>query len=110
MILGRPLVARERDLKHLLLNCINSSEEIVPPTEEESGKATWQLAFDPLKVDESRIKCPVLVISAGRDRLVPVSVQKKIAKKYHAEYVEFPDMGHMPMVESDQILVVKKNS
>ena len=35
-----------------------------------------------------------LVISAKEDRILPPSIQKKIAKKYNADYKEFSNHDH----------------
>ncbi|MCD4716293.1 MAG: alpha/beta hydrolase [Desulfobacterales bacterium] len=67
----------------------------------ESGKAATEIAFwlQAARVDESKVTCPVLVISGKEDRITPASVGKKVAKKYGA----FPDNykcfdGHAHMV------------
>lgn len=68
----------------------------------ESGKATCEIGFwffDPkgaAKVDESKVTCPVLIINGKEDREHPLSVTRKIAKKYNdmATYKELPGHGH----------------
>ena len=48
------------------------------------------------KVDESKVTCPVLVISGAQDRLTPASVVQKVAKKYKSvsTYKEFENHAH----------------
>jgi len=67
----------------------------------ESGRAACEIGLwflDPngsSRVDESKIKCPMLIIGASEDRITPVSIIKKIADKYtQATYKEFPDHAH----------------
>ena len=68
----------------------------------ESGRATYEIGFSLIdssraaEVREANIKCPVLLVGAGKDRITPVSVVRSIARKYAAigEYKEFPDHAH----------------
>ena len=50
-------------------------------------------------MDEERVDCPTLVVGAQWDRITPVAVQRRIAAKYDAEYLEAPGHGHMPILE-----------
>ncbi len=68
----------------------------------ESGRAASEIGFWPLdpgkaaKVDQSRIICPVLVVSGAQDRITPASVARKVAKKYNevSTYMEFSNHAH----------------
>ena len=68
----------------------------------ESGRAAAEIGywfFDPkraAKVDEARVTCPVLAIGGGQDRIVPISVTRKVARKYAptAACKEFANHGH----------------
>jgi pimeloyl-ACP methyl ester carboxylesterase len=68
----------------------------------ESGKAATQIGYwflDPYRtssVDESKVTCPVLVVSGSLDRITPASVARKIANKYKAvsTYKEFKNHAH----------------
>ncbi len=68
----------------------------------ESGKATVQIGYWFLdsnrssEVDESKITCPVLVVSGGKDRITPASVVRKVAEKYKSvsTYKEFENHAH----------------
>jgi len=68
----------------------------------ESGRAAFEIGFwifdskGAAKVDESRVTCTVLVIAGEKDRIVPVSVTRKIVEKYKrvATYKEFSDHAH----------------
>jgi pimeloyl-ACP methyl ester carboxylesterase len=59
-----------------------------------------QPAADPQRmayIDVSRIAVPILTVGAGRDRVVPIEVQRAIAAKYRAvdaDYLEYADRSH----------------
>jgi len=73
----------------------------------ESGRAAFEIGFwylDPngaAKVDESKIRCPVLVIGGSQDRITPATVVRQVARKYAAvaTYREFPDHAHWVLGE-----------
>ncbi len=68
----------------------------------ESGRAASELGFwflDPRRavaVDASRVTCPVLILSGARDREHPISIIRKVAKRYAgvATFEELPRHGH----------------
>jgi pimeloyl-ACP methyl ester carboxylesterase len=66
----------------------------------ESGRAACEIGywmFDPrnaARVDESKVTCPVLVITGAEDRITPVSVVRKVARKYRAQYKAFDRHAH----------------
>ena len=64
-----------------------------------SGKQGLQSALFPASVDEFRIRTPLLFVSGGDDRLTPPSVSRAIAKKYTADYHEYPKNAHYLMRE-----------
>lgn len=73
----------------------------------ESGRAAKEIGFwlfdlkGAAKVDESKVTCPVLVISGAEDRITPSSVVRKVAKKYKnvSTYEEFENHAHLVIVE-----------
>lgn len=71
----------------------------------ESGRVVFEMGLWPLdmkgaaKVDETRITCPILVIGAKQDRITPVSVVRRVAKKYRADYKEFEGHAHWVLGE-----------
>ena len=68
----------------------------------ESGCAATEIGFwlfdskGASKVDESKVTCPVLVVSGAEDRITPASVVRKVADKYKAvsTYKEFENHAH----------------
>jgi pimeloyl-ACP methyl ester carboxylesterase len=81
----------------------------------ESGQAATEVGLSmfyrnpPTKVDESKVTCPVLVIGAKHDTVMPPVIVKKIAKKYHAvsTYKEFSNHGHTILAEDGCLEVTK---
>ncbi len=73
----------------------------------ESGRAAWEIGMwwmdkkRATAVDEREINVPLLVIGSSEDRITPVSVVRKVAKKYgeKATYKEFPGHAHWIMQE-----------
>ena len=68
----------------------------------ESGRAAFEIGFwlfdskGAARVDESKVTCPVLIIAGEKDRIMPVSVTRKVAEKYKrvSTYKEFSDHSH----------------
>ncbi len=50
-------------------------------------------------VDAARVRCPTLVVGAADDAITPPDVQRRIAKRYGAEYLEVEGHGHMFLLE-----------
>jgi len=69
---------------------------------DESGRAASEIGFwifDPkraAKVDETKVTCPVLVVSGAEDRITPAAVVQKVAQKYKtvSTYKEFENHAH----------------
>ena len=63
-------------------------QEIVQMATLESGRATWQISMwflfrkPPTRVHYENIKCPVLLIGGSEDKITPLKLQQKLAKKY----------------------------
>ena len=97
--LKRPLRPHKEDMMNLVFN--NTpwwvAESIFLSMVPESGRATQELALWWLLGKKTKIHCPVLVIGATKDRLTPVRIQKAIARKYNAQYQEFPGAHALPL-------------
>jgi len=91
-------------------------EEQVP----ESGRAAAEIAFWFLDkrrttvVDFKRVTCPVLVVGAQHDRIVPASVCRVVAGRYtNASYHELKGCGHwtlegLPMQEIINLMTLSE--
>ncbi len=73
----------------------------------ESGRAAAEIGFWFLdskrasKIDESKVSCPVLVISGAKDRITPAAVTRKVASKYKtvSTYKELESHAHWVLSE-----------
>ena len=94
-------LATRADADSLLLNRLSPERqaEVYARLVPESGRAARELAFGLIQVDENRVECPMLVVGAQWDRITPPSVQRRIAAKYDAEYLEIAGHAHMLIVE-----------
>jgi non-heme chloroperoxidase len=63
----------------------------------ESARAGTDIVFTRVE----NIQCPTLVVAAELDRLLPISVQRRIARKYNSTYIELADTGHMVVLEEE---------
>lgn len=87
-------------MMHLLP--VNEQKAVYDRFVYESGRAAAEIGFwlfdfkGASKVDESKVSCPVLVVSGAEDRITPASVVRKVADKYEAvsTYKEFENHAH----------------
>ena len=64
----------------------------------ESLVALYQVAQG-YPVYPSWIKCPQLVIGCAKDALAPASLQRRLAEYLGADYIEYEQFAHLPMLE-----------
>ena len=101
LIFSRPLVGTLEDNIALTLNRVPREdwaelhERFVP----ESGRAGREISLGRIAVDETKVRCPVLVVSASDDRFVVPRVGRALARKYGAPYMEFEAHGHFILRE-----------
>ncbi len=75
----------------------------------ESGKVAYEVGFGRLNLSQSnrvqkdRISCPMMGLAGGKDRIIPVSVSRAMARWYGArlDYREYPANGHWLLGESN---------
>lgn len=97
----RPFLISRSDANALALNQLSPDrqawayDQLVP----ESGRAAWELAFGLIGVNEVAVRCPLLAVGAEHDAITPVAVQRRIARKYSAEYLGVSGHAHMLMLE-----------
>jgi pimeloyl-ACP methyl ester carboxylesterase len=70
------------------------SDEIIAQSGMESGLVLRKLAFANTAVDYEAIRCPVLCLSGGADRIVPDYAARRIVAATMAEHIVFPGHGH----------------
>lgn len=97
----RPLTASRAEFAYMNFNRIPVAEwdalfaRVVP----DSSTAGGELFFSRVAVDERRVRCPVLVGTASDDRFFPPAVERRVAAKYGADLLEFPEHAHFLLFE-----------
>lgn len=101
MLLARPVVPSFDEVEALLFGRIppgdrrQAFERLVP----ESGRTTFDIAVKGVPVDAGRVRCPMLVAAGREDRITPVKMVRKIARKYGAELRIYDGHAHMVLLE-----------
>ncbi len=100
LLFSRPLIAGDAEADDLIFSHIPPSERaalrasLVP----DSGRAARELSLGTVRVDERRVRCPVLVGGGLEDRFVAPRVARALATKYGAPCWQYPRHGHfLPM-------------
>lgn len=96
----REFLIRREDADALLFNRMErrARAEAFAQFVLESGRAARDIMLG-VPLDATRVRCPVLVIGAREDRITPPDMQRSIAERYRADYMEFPGYGHMLILE-----------
>lgn len=74
-------------------------DEVISWLQHESGIAAREMTISGVPIDESLIRCPVLVTATTLDILTPPARQRQVSSKLRADYVEFAQHAHFPMLE-----------
>ncbi len=95
-LLKRPFIIPPRNARYGLLNTLSRREQDVIQQSflHESGRALWDILAGRVRVDEMKVHCPVLVMVGSKDHATPPVVAQRIARKYGAEYREYPGRCH----------------
>jgi len=101
MLAGRAFTVSRAHADFLLLNGLAPDQRdwAFPRFGAESGRVGRELALGGLTVDPRSVRCPALVVGAERDRITPAALQRRIARRYRAEYQEASGHAHMLMLE-----------
>ncbi len=96
IIAGRAVMPTPEAVRALVTHHLSTAEadEIISAGGFESGRVLRRLLFSGLAVSPKAIRCPVLCIGAGGDRVVPPAAAGQIAEATNGELVVFPGHGH----------------
>jgi pimeloyl-ACP methyl ester carboxylesterase len=96
IIAGRPVMPSPEAVRALVTHHLSTaeSEEIISAGGYESGRVLRRLLFGGASVSFHDIRCPVLSLGAGGDRVVPPAAAGQIARASNGEFVVFPEHGH----------------
>ena len=96
MLASRPVVADPADNTALFLNRLSPAEalELAPRWTSTSGRAGREMTLGSIAVDADRITCPVIVVAGADDIAIPPRIQRKIARKYDAQFRVYDGHAH----------------
>ena len=101
LLLSRPFVPTPGDLDALVLNRVEERERasIRSRFVADSGRAARQIALGVYDVPLRALRTPLLVVGAEHDRFVPLSVARKLARRYDAPLQVASGHGHFLFAE-----------
>ena len=96
ILAGQPLVPACGVCSTIALNCVPEDQHpaIHARLIHESGKAYREMIFGAIKVDAGKVRCPALVVSGGKDRIISPALARQTAARYGAELKLYPEHGH----------------
>ncbi len=92
-----------QDLRELLVNCVPPERQdlLLDMMIPDSGRAGRDMSITGVRVDPSRVRCPMLVFAADEDRFIPAAIVGRIARRYGAPLQLMTGHAHMLIVEPD---------
>jgi pimeloyl-ACP methyl ester carboxylesterase len=96
LIASRPMNAHPADTNALFLNRLSRSEalELEPRWLATSGRAGREMTLGSIAVDSDRVEFPVLVVAGADDAAIPPRIQRRIARRYGAEFRVYDGHAH----------------
>ncbi len=96
MLASRPVIADPGDTNALFLNRLQPSEalQLAPRWTSTSGRAGREMTLGSIAVDADRITCPMIVVAGADDVAIPPGIQRRIARKYGAEFRVYDGHAH----------------
>lgn len=93
---GRAIRADPAAALKLVLHDLSPAEqqELLTIFAYESGKAYRTVVFGRAPIARGTVRCPVLCLSGGADRMLAPSVGGRLAAFYEADHMVFPGHGH----------------
>jgi pimeloyl-ACP methyl ester carboxylesterase len=103
IFLGRPIAHGKEEAIRLMFNRLppQEQEQVLARSVPESGRLSFHIAVLGLPVNAAKVRCPFLLIGAGDDNITPPKTERKIARKYRADYREYPGFAHMIVLEPE---------
>ncbi len=91
IILKKPFKPSYDFTRKFILNCVDEKRaiEIYKEMRPESPIAAYEVFMNKISVDEKKIDAPLLFIAGENDRVAPVELEEKIARKYNAEIATY---------------------
>ncbi len=101
ILLKKPFIIPPGNAVYGLMNTMSQEEQtrVYRDFVYESALAAYEIVRGRITIADSKVTCPVLVIAGGQDRATPPEVVRKIAAKYNALYMEYPEHCHVSLVK-----------
>jgi pimeloyl-ACP methyl ester carboxylesterase len=101
LLLSRPFVPTDADLDALVLNEVPEHERAALRGRfvADSGRAARQIALGVYDVPLRSLRAPLLVVGAENDRFVPISVARRLSRRYDAPLHVARGHGHFLFAE-----------
>lgn len=101
ILTSRVVYPNLEDLRELALNRAPPAlqETALAAMVPDSGRAARDMSLTGVRVDTSKVRCPMLVITAEHDHFIPPSIVAKIARRYRTPLETVAGRGHMVVVE-----------
>jgi pimeloyl-ACP methyl ester carboxylesterase len=98
---SRPVEGTRSDYDSLVFNRIPEPERdaLFPRFVADSGRVGRELSLNVVRVDERKVRCPILVIAGSDDHYVVPRIGRRLARKYTAPYWEYAGHAHFPQYE-----------
>lgn len=95
MLFGREFFPREL-LRQVDLNLLPRAEQdiILGQMRPVSASQVRMIVPSLISVDRGRVRSPLLIVGGSEDRLTPPAQTRSIARRYGADYREYPDSAH----------------
>lgn len=99
---GRPIRANRKAALELVLHDLPPEDQaaLVPDFAYESGKAYRTMVLGRAPMAPGAVRCPVLCVSGGDDRVLRPKDGRSLAAFYGADHLVFPGQGHSLVARS----------
>ena len=97
---SKPLRSSRADADDLIFSEVPEAERqgLYERLVADSGRAARDLSVGAVRVDETQVRCDMLVAGGMRDRFVAPWIVRRVARKYGAPCWQYPQNGHfLPM-------------
>jgi pimeloyl-ACP methyl ester carboxylesterase len=96
---NKPIILDKRDMFDADLNCLphDEQEEVYAKMVPAPGRQGREMLG--IRVDPKKLAGPRLIVSGSDDRLIPPTIHRAMARRYNADYREYPGHGHYLMRE-----------
>jgi pimeloyl-ACP methyl ester carboxylesterase len=109
VFLGRPFSLQEKDFYRIWLSSLPEDQhgEVLESMVPDSTHLVKEFFGRQVNVDFDAIRCPVLVVAASEDQVVPVTSLREMAQKLGTDFREYSGHGHWIIGEEGGQAIVR---